>query len=415
MLPFFSLGQENYNNCNEAFSLCPNKINSVNNIGANVTFCPDCEDDLSFCFTPANSIWLTFETNTLGGDVQIDFTNLVFETNPGQDIEMNAIVLEALIPCDAASFSPVSNCATNQGGNFSLLAPALTANTVYYVIVSGDNAGAGISSPAESTFDVSLSGPGIDRPAPTFDIGGNTSVCQGEVITFFAGLSNCTDTSSFNWYVNDTLRAITEESYWSTSEIEDGDIISAQVSCFSDCPDTLNSSFGPITVISFPIDAGEDQIISLGESTVLNGSTNGTDISWSPNIALTDPNVLNPIASPLSTTIYTLQATQNGCTLYDQMTVIIDNNLVIPTTFSPNDDGNNDVWEIEGIENFPNNQVKIYDRWGQIVYQNTGYNYLKAWNGRRGNKEMPEGVYFYSINLRDSESENLRGSITLIR
>ncbi len=410
------LAQETYDNCGNALQLCPNTSYSLNNIAATATVCPNCEDDLTFCLTSANSIWLTFTTNSTGGDVQLDFTNLVFSNNAGQDQELNATMLEATVPCDAASYTSVGNCATNQGGPFSLNANGLPASTTYYVIVSGDNAGAGITSPAECAFDVNISGTAINRPAPFVVLGSSTNnACQDEAVTLSAAVSNCTDTSTYLWYVNGTLAAETIDAQWVTSELQDGDVIQVDVSCFQDCPVTVNNAIGPITVFSFPVDAGPDQQIKPGSSVQLNGFTSAPQYTWSPNIELSNTNTLTPYASPHQTTVYTLAATMNGCTLYDQVTVIVDNALTIPTTFSPNNDGSNDVWEIEGIEQFPDNQLKIYDRWGQIIYQASGYNYQKAWDGRHNGRPLSEGVYFYTLDLRDADDQHLKGSITLVR
>ena len=89
--------------------------------------------------------------------------------------------------------------------------------------------------------------------------------------------------------------------------------------------------------------------------------------------------------------------------------------MEIPNTFSPNDDNNNDTWIITGIEAFPNNLVQIYNRWGQSVFQESRYTNQKAWDGTINGKKANAGVYFYVIDLRDGNSELLKGSLTLIR
>ena len=124
---------------------------------------------------------------------------------------------------------------------------------------------------------------------------------------------------------------------------------------------------------------------------------------------------MNPFVYPDQTTTYTISATQNGCTQYDYVTVYIDDPLIIPTTFSPNGDEINDKWEIGGVDNFPNCFVQIFDRWGQELFQATGYNDKKAWDGTYKEGAAAEGVYFYIVKLRDSENKEYRGSITLIR
>jgi hypothetical protein len=162
--------QELYNNCNDALSLCPNQSYSVNNLSANKTLCPGCEDDFTFCFSASNTIWLTFTTNAVGGNVQIDFDNLVFETNPGQGNQLQATLLSAGVPCNAASYSAIGNCVNNATGNFTLNAAGLTPATAYYIVVNGLNTGAGVTQAAECSFDISVSGAAVDRPVATVPV-----------------------------------------------------------------------------------------------------------------------------------------------------------------------------------------------------------------------------------------------------
>ena len=118
---------------------------------------------------------------------------------------------------------------------------------------------------------------------------------------------------------------------------------------------------------------------------------------------------------PVETTTYSLTATQNGCTLQDQVTIVVQDSLLIPTTFSPNGDGVNDAFEIKGIEQYPNCFLSIYTRWGQEVFQSTGYSKEKFWNGKTKNGEVTEGVFFYVLELRDKKNEQRTGSITVIK
>ena len=84
--------------------------------------------------------------------------------------------------------------------------------------------------------------------------------------------------------------------------------------------------------------------------------------------------------------------------------------FAISEGFSPNGDGNNDSWYIRGIECFPYNEVTVYNRWGGVVYQATGYNNeTKKWNGTAshgavvGNRGLPYGTYYYLINLGNGD------------
>jgi gliding motility-associated-like protein len=90
------------------------------------------------------------------------------------------------------------------------------------------------------------------------------------------------------------------------------------------------------------------------------------------------------------------------------------NGLTVFNGFSPNNDGVNDVWEINGIEAYPDNLVSIWNRWGNLVFERRNYINTQAWDGKFDKKDLPDGVYFYFI--RDSKGAILSsGTIVLHR
>lgn len=66
---------------------------------------------------------------------------------------------------------------------------------------------------------------------------------------------------------------------------------------------------------------------------------------------------------------------------------------------SPNGDGLNDTWKILGIEQFPASEVRVFNRWGNQVYEKQGYNNADGWDGTWNGKALPDGTYFYVILL----------------
>lgn len=410
-----SIAQSDYNVCGQALELCPNTTVNVNNIDANKTLCPGCEDDFNFCFTANNTIWFKFTTNALGGSVQLDFSNLVFQIGFEIGSALQATILSASIPCDAASYTALGNCVSNGSTPFTLSA-VLTPSTTYYVVVSGESPAPGITSPAVCTFDLTLSGPGVDRAASAISLVTNsTSICPNELVTASAGLSSCPDAGTYQWYINDTLVAVTSDSIFQTSDFSDGDVLTVQNSCYAQCPVTVFSSGVAMSVYPLTVNAGPDVSIQPGESTQLNGSSSSTTFVWSPPFGVSDINSLHPFVSPEVTTVYALTASENGCTLQDQVVVSVASPIMIPTTFSPDNDGVNDTWEIIGISAYADCFIQIFDRWGQEVFQSVGYSKSKAWDGTRNGSPLQEGVYFYIIELRDSAEQELHGSITLVR
>jgi len=97
--------------------------------------------------------------------------------------------------------------------------------------------------------------------------------------------------------------------------------------------------------------------------------------------------------------------------------IVEDIPLTIYQAVSPNGDGMNDYWQIDGIELFPNNFIRIFDRYNNLVFEIHSYNNQdRIWDGQsnRGisNKRVPEGSYFYVINLGDG-SPPISGYIIL--
>ncbi|MCG8306344.1 MAG: gliding motility-associated C-terminal domain-containing protein [Cytophagales bacterium] len=86
--------------------------------------------------------------------------------------------------------------------------------------------------------------------------------------------------------------------------------------------------------------------------------------------------------------------------------------LVIPTGFTPNDDGVNDSWKIENLSRYEDYKVAVYSRSGQMVFESNDY--LKEWDGSHGGYRVPVGAYFYVININKFEKV-FKGTVTVLR
>ena len=86
----------------------------------------------------------------------------------------------------------------------------------------------------------------------------------------------------------------------------------------------------------------------------------------------------------------------------------------VPNSFTPNGDGINDFWEVPGIEAYPNNELFIYNRWGDLVYEAIPYD--NKWEGQTnkgigGGDKMVDGTYYYV--LKTNGGDPLKGTIEL--
>ncbi len=85
--------------------------------------------------------------------------------------------------------------------------------------------------------------------------------------------------------------------------------------------------------------------------------------------------------------------------------------FIIFNGFSPNGDGVNETFTIEGIEEFPNNELQIFNRWGNVVFEQKGYK--GQWNGTWNNQLLPDGTYFYLLD--DGEGKQYSGFLQIQR
>ncbi len=106
----------------------------------------------------------------------------------------------------------------------------------------------------------------------------------------------------------------------------------------------------------------------------------------------------------------------NGCIDTTFRTVVIDSiySVFIPNAFSPNGDGNHDVFLIKNIEFFPKAVLEVYNQWGELVYKSDP-GYTTPWDGTRNGKALSVSSYYYVLNINKDGHKPLNGYITLIR
>ena len=158
-----------------------------------------------------------------------------------------------------------------------------------------------------------------------------------------------------------------------------------------------------------------DNLILEGNSVNLTvtGAGIGGVYDWNPPTSLNDPTIANPLATPLETTTYIVTGTDgNGCIDTAIVNVAVATSIIFSDGITPNGDGLNDTWVIDLIDEFPNNVVQVYNRWGQLVFNSKGY--ITDWDGLHNGQPLPIGTYYYLINLGD-KMPKYTGPITLMR
>jgi len=213
---------------------------------------------------------------------------------------------------------------------------------------------------------------------------------------------------------NSTLTVTTPGLYW----------VEAATEC-ADFRDTV-VVLEPTEPLS--VDLGPDRSIRLGDQFVPEYQTNATgalQFSWfaSGATALSCPDCARPVSQPQEDTHYRLVLTDsNGCQAGDSVlvTVIPTLDLYAPNAFSPNADGINDVFYLQGKVDAPILYLRVFDRWGALVFEcrdGVVNNPVCGWNGKFKDKPMSEGGYIFvaEIALPGGFSQQLSGSVSLLR
>ncbi|MFD1553677.1 hypothetical protein DNU06_10215 [Putridiphycobacter roseus] len=243
----------------------------------------------------------------------------------------------------------------------------------------------------------------------------DTALCYG-LDLLLVGTSN-QPAADFTWFdVNAAVLSDTNELI--QTGLETGDYMYVLYALFDGCDD-----YDTVLVSTFAdqiVDAGEDVEIQAIGSIGIGGdptSADGVSFIWSPAIYLNDTTLTNPtvIKPKVDNWYYVEVLDSNGCSKIDSMYVEVIPELKVPNGVSPNNDGKNDVWNIDFVEDFPNLEVWVYNRWGELLF-NDNDGYKNPWDGQYKGKPLPVGTYYYVIELNNIfYPEPLTGPVTIMR
>ncbi|MBI4945376.1 MAG: gliding motility-associated C-terminal domain-containing protein [Bacteroidetes bacterium] len=180
--------------------------------------------------------------------------------------------------------------------------------------------------------------------------------------------------------------------------------------------DTDTTYFAIIKVLPpIPVNAGTDTSIMKGQSLTLSGNGTGKPL-WSPSASLNNDTLFQPTATPSVTTNYILAVTDsNSCINSDAVLITVIQgtfNGVISNLFTPNGDGINDTWYIQAIQEFPDNEVFVFNIYGNEVFHKK--NYANDWKGTYNGSELPDGSYYYILKFNNT-SEIFKGSLDIFK
>ena len=243
-------------------------------------------------------------------------------------------------------------------------------------------------------------------PGPVINAGNDVNICEGTT-TQLNGASNGMNnvwqpaqTLSDNMILNPVASPIQTTRY----------VLSA------DNGTCTKSDSVTVGVYKKPVaNAGPDKVLIQGDATILNATSNdpGVSVLWQPNVNIITATDLTPLVNPVTSTIYSLKlVSKYGCGMStDSVFVKVFAKLFIPNAFTPNSDGINDTWKIEPLEAFPSGVLKVFNRYGQMLFTNSGASI--PWDGRYKGQLQPTGAYPYTIDLKNG-SPVIKGIVYIV-
>jgi len=233
----------------------------------------------------------------------------------------------------------------------------------------------------------------IFNAVPTVNLGNDTTLCQGEIITLNAGVAN-----SFIWSDGSTASSIiasTSGNYW---------VQAYNAQCTSS--DSINIIYNPIPTVNL----GSDTTLCQGESITLNAGS-ASSFLWS------DGSTGSSI-SVSSVGTYWVQSSNGQCANSD--TILVDLTeceiaIELPNAFSPNNDGINEYFIPIKYKGITSATLKIFNRWGQELYYTDDL--LEGWNGNHKGDICLDGTYFWIVQYTTikNESKELKGFLSLLK
>ncbi|HEU4472373.1 MAG TPA: PKD domain-containing protein, partial [Flavisolibacter sp.] len=261
--------------------------------------------------------------------------------------------------------------------------------------------------------------------SPLVSIGGDSVICVNEFINHL-GVFERTDTSVVRWswrFPNGNSAAVqnpVRQQYTTAGNFE----VEAIAINSSGCRDTAYKSLliNPLPTVDLP----GSLTMQAGFPVQLPATYTSNVISWSwtPGATLNCTECPQPIAAPKFNTRYNVAfADSNGCRNTGQIEVLVickNANVFVPNTFSPNGDGSNDVFYVRGKGLDRVKSIRVFNRWGEVVFERVNFPVNDAaygWDGKyKGNKPVAD-VYVYQVEVFCDNSQIIRfeGNIALIQ
>ena len=283
---------------------------------------------------------------------------------------------------------------------------------------SGDNIYVGIvPTNCPTTPEAASPARAIDfKPVPVASISGDNVVCVGEPVTLIASAANVSS-PSYSWETPSSNSAAGQS--YTFDPAENGTYVLTVRNDDAPSGTCIATDSYDVSVITVEVSAYASQTdVDEGTEVTIGATpTIYSSYSWGTDEGVSKGSAITFTDTPLEATTYTVTATEGNCEASADVTVNVRALVVVPSMFTPgNADNLNDFWVLTNIEGYPEAIIKVYNRWGNIVYEGPGGPEYTAnpWNGTKGGSELPAAVYYYVIELNYNDI-SLAGSVTIMR
>lgn len=334
----------------------------------------------------------------------------VVVSTPPPICEGDSVQLPVLSHADTYAWTPSTGL-----GNTTVAAPwaSPTTTTTYTVTV---NAGpTGLCAPKQAQVTVTV------NPAPVPNAGPDVATCYGKTVLLHG--SGAGPGGKYNWSPttflvppNGPAPAVlkpTKSISYTLSE-------TSAAGCVSLAPDTIHVEVIP----PFTVNAGPDTSLYMGEAAQLHAtapdSVGAVTWQWTPYLGLDNPTSADPtfVLNNAGEVQFVVEATTaGGCTGTDTVTVKVFAvaDIFVPSAFSPNNDGHNDILRVIGPGVGKLKVFAVFDRWGRQVFLTT--NAAVGWDGTLGGRALDAGTYVWLAEATDVHGKVVqkKGTVVLIR
>jgi gliding motility-associated-like protein len=261
--------------------------------------------------------------------------------------------------------------------------------------------------------------------SPLISIGGDSVICVNDFIDHL-GVFERPDTSvvRWSWQFADGKTSTAQNPSPQQYKAAGNFIVKATAINSSGCKDTTTKNILVHPLPTAVLPSILTMQVGFPVTIPATYSPNVVSYLWSPSATLNCTDCPQPVASPKATTKYTVSyIDSNGCKNIGNVQVVVickDANVFIPNTFSPNGDGSNDKFYIRGRGLDRVKSLRIFNRWGEVVFEQTNFpvnDPVYGWDGKyKGHEAVPD-VYVYQVEVFCDNSQiiQLDGNIALIK